>query len=99
MSMNDFARLLQNEIPRLRRYARALARDAARADDLVQIPHIRAIAKEHLWEPGTDLRVWLFHLHSNQNVSEIRRSVWEGVVVAVEYVAPVFTMAPTSDSS
>ena len=34
--MSDFARLLQNEIPRLRRYARALGREAARADDLVQ---------------------------------------------------------------
>src|SRR6202030_751056 len=53
MSMSDFARLLQNEIPRLRRYARALTRDAARADDLVQSCLVRAIAKEHLWEPGT----------------------------------------------
>jgi hypothetical protein len=34
MWMSSFARLLENEIPRLRRYARALTRDAARADDL-----------------------------------------------------------------
>jgi RNA polymerase sigma-70 factor, ECF subfamily len=99
MSMNDFAQLLQNEIPRLRRYARALARDAARADDLVQSCLVRAIAKEHLWEPGTDLRAWLFTILHNQNVSEIRRSVREGVVVAVEDVAPVLTVAPRAGAS
>jgi len=97
--MNDFARLLQNEIPRLRRYARALSRDAARADDLVQSCLVRAIAKEHLWEPGTDLRAWLFTILHNQNVSEIRRSVREGVLVAVEDVAPVLTVAPRAGAS
>jgi len=34
--MTDFARLLESEIPRLRRYARALTCDVTRADDLVQ---------------------------------------------------------------
>ena len=97
--MSDFARLLQNEIPRLRRYARALTRDAARADDLVQSCLVRAIAKEHLWEPGTDLRAWLFTILHNQNVNEIRRSVREGVLVAVEDVAPVLTVAPRAASS
>ena len=97
--MSDFARLLQNEIPRLRRYARALTRDAARADDLVQSCLVRAIAKEHLWEPGTDLRAWLFTILHNQNVNEIRRSVREGVVVAVEDVVPVLTVAPRAGAS
>ena len=92
--MSDFARLLQSEIPRLRRYARALTRDAARADDLVQSCLVRAIAKEHLWKPGTDLRAWLFTILHNQNVNEVRRSVREGVTVAVEDVAAVLTMAP-----
>jgi RNA polymerase sigma-70 factor (ECF subfamily) len=97
--MSDFARLLQNEIPRLRRYARALTRDPARADDLVQSCLVRAIAKEHLWEPGTDLRAWLFTILHNQNVNEIRRSAREGVVVAVEDVAPVLTVAPRAGAS
>ncbi|MBV8934760.1 MAG: sigma-70 family RNA polymerase sigma factor [Alphaproteobacteria bacterium] len=92
--MSDFARLLENEIPRLRRYARALARDAARADDLVQNCLVRAIAKEHLWEPGTDLRAWLFTILHNQNVNDVRRSVREGVTVSVEDVAPALTMPP-----
>jgi len=99
MSMSDFARLLQNEIPRLRRYARALTRDRARADDLVQSCLVRAIAKEHLWAPGTDLRAWLFTILHNQNVNEVRRSVREGVVVAMEDVAPVLTVAPRAGAS
>lgn len=97
--MSDFAALLENEIPRLRRYARALTRDAARADDLVQSCLVRAIAKEHLWQAGTDLRAWLFTILHNQNVNEVRRSVREGISVAVEDVAPVLTMAPNAGAS
>lgn len=39
--MNDFCRMLESGIPRLRRYARALTRDASLADDLVQTFAIR----------------------------------------------------------
>lgn len=87
--MSDFARLLEIEIPRLRRYARALTRDVSRADDLVQSCLTRAIAKQHLWQPGTDLRAWLFTILHNQHVNEVRRSVREGVSVQVEDMAPV----------
>jgi RNA polymerase sigma-70 factor (ECF subfamily) len=79
--MNDFARLLDEQIPRLRRYARALTRDVSRADDLVQTCLVRAIAKQHLWEPGTDLRAWLFTILHNQHVNDVRRSVREGTTV------------------
>src|SRR5271163_2562697 len=76
--MSDFAQLLETEIPRLRRYARALTRDASRADDMVQSCLLRAVAKQHLWQPGTDLRAWLFTILHNQNVNYVRRSVREG---------------------
>jgi DNA-directed RNA polymerase specialized sigma24 family protein len=46
--MNDFGRLLEKEIPRLRlrRYADALTRSVSRADGLVQDTLVRAIAKQ-----------------------------------------------------
>ena len=69
--MSDSAELIQH-IPRLRRYARALVRDAARADDLVQDTLERALAKLDLWQPGSDLRAWLFTLMHNLFVNQLR---------------------------
>ncbi len=97
--MSDFGRLLENEIPRLRRYARALTRDATRADDLVQSCLVRALAKSHLWQPGTDLRAWLFTILHNQHVNDVRRAVREGINVPVEDVAPVLTVPSTQGAS
>ena len=97
--MEDFGRLLETEIPRLRRYARALTRDATRADDLVQSCLVRAIAKSHLWQPGTDLRAWLFTILHNQHVNDVRRSVREGVNVPVEDVAPLLTVQSTQGAA
>jgi len=76
--MNDFGRLLEKEIPRLRCYAFALTRNMSRADDLVQDTLVRAIAKQHFWQCGTNLRAWLFTLMHNQNADGIHRSVREG---------------------
>jgi RNA polymerase sigma-70 factor, ECF subfamily len=67
----EFHDLVEREIPRLRRYARALTRKADRADDLVQDTLLRAIAKAHLWQPGTDLRAWLFTVMHNQHVNAV----------------------------
>lgn len=94
--MSDFAHLLEMEIPRLRRYARALTRDASRADDLVQSCLVRAIAKNHLWQPETDLRAWLFTILHNQHVNDVRRSVREGVCVPMEDVGPILTIPPNA---
>src|ERR1700761_8200380 len=97
--MDDFGRQLEKEIPRLRRYARALTRDATRADDLVQSCLARALAKSHLWEPGTDLRAWLFTILHNQHVNDVRRAVREGITVPVEDVAPVLMVQSTQGAS
>ena len=85
--MTDFVHLLEGEIPRLRRYAWALTRDASRADDLVQSGLVRAIAKQHLWQEGTDLRAWLFTILHNQHVNDVRRAVREGSTAPIEEVA------------
>ncbi|MGH7062867.1 MAG: sigma-70 family RNA polymerase sigma factor [Stellaceae bacterium] len=97
--MSDFAELLEHEIPRLRRYARALTRDTALADDLVQNCLVRALAKQHLWQAGTDLRAWLFTILHNQNVNDVRRSVREGVTVPVEDAAGMLTVSDKTEVS
>lgn len=65
--------LLATQIPRLRRYARALTRNVQAADDLVQDCLERAWRKAHLWEAGTDLRAWLFTLMHNVHINGLRR--------------------------
>ncbi|HEX4617398.1 MAG TPA: sigma-70 family RNA polymerase sigma factor [Stellaceae bacterium] len=86
---SDFGRLVEAEIPRLRRYARALTRDASRADDLVQSCLTRAVAKQHLWQPGTHLRAWLFTILHNQHVNDFRRASREENNVSIDEIAPV----------
>jgi len=64
---------IEQEIPRLRRFARAMVRDAALADDLVQECLERALSRLHLWQPGTNLRAWLFTILRNLHINGIRR--------------------------
>jgi RNA polymerase sigma-70 factor (ECF subfamily) len=80
----DLRPLIAHEIPRLRRYARALVRSQETADDLVQDTLVRALSKLHLWQPGTDLRAWLFTLMHNQYVNFVRRAVREGTQTSIE---------------
>src|SRR6202158_3322784 len=96
--MTDFCSLLEAQIPPLRRYARALLRDVTRADDLVQDTLVRALAKQHLWQTGTNLRAWLFTLMHNQHVNDVRRSGREGGNVDVAEMASmlVATTDPTA---
>jgi len=60
------------QIPRLRRYARALLGDRYAADDLVQDTLERALSKYHLWRAGSDLRAWLFAIMHNIFVNQVR---------------------------
>ncbi|HXP03801.1 MAG TPA: sigma-70 family RNA polymerase sigma factor [Stellaceae bacterium] len=89
--MTDLCRKIEAEIPRLRRYARALTRDAVAADDLVQDCLVRGLAKQHLWKEGTDLRAWLFTILHNQYVNQIRRAVREGAAVTINETEPSLT--------
>jgi RNA polymerase sigma-70 factor, ECF subfamily len=75
----DLHRDVEALIPSLRRYARALKRDAVAADDLVQESLCKALAKLHLWERGTDLRAWLFTILHHQHHDDLRRAVRWGV--------------------
>lgn len=65
--------VLVAEIPRLRRYARALTGDVGRADDLVQDTLERALAKWRFWQRERELRPWLFAILHNLHIDHCRR--------------------------
>lgn len=90
--MQDTKWLIAREIPRLRRYALALTRDPAAADDLVQDTLERAIRKDHLWKRHGSLRAWLYRIlyrvFINQGAQRGRRAREVELDVAPEPVAP-----------
>jgi RNA polymerase sigma-70 factor (ECF subfamily) len=70
---NAFAVAVAAEIPRLRRFARMLAKRADVADDLVQETLLRAIAAHGQFAIGTNLRAWLFTILRHARAAAIRR--------------------------
>jgi RNA polymerase sigma-70 factor (ECF subfamily) len=60
-------------MPQLRGFARFLARDAARADDLVQEALVRAMEFQGAGPASTDLRAWMFRILRNCFIDQARR--------------------------
>jgi RNA polymerase sigma-70 factor (ECF subfamily) len=89
--MADIATLIEEQIPRLRRYALALTRNDVTADDLVQDCLVRAIAKQRLWQEGTDIRAWLFTILHNQYVNDVRKSARHGQTVEIIDTEPALS--------
>ena len=69
--MSEFRQPIEAAIPALRRYARALTRDAETADDIVQDTLVRALRSEHLFHGG-DMRAWLYTILTNLNRNRLR---------------------------
>jgi RNA polymerase sigma-70 factor, ECF subfamily len=89
---------IEAEIPRLRRYARALTRDFVAADDLVQECLTRALGKLDLWQQGTDLRAWLLTILHNQYINHVRRTAREGTAVGLSERDLLLARAPQQGS-
>jgi len=70
-------------IPALRRYARALTRDAETADDLVQDTLVRALRSEHLFHGG-EVRSWLYTILTNLNRNRLRSLARRPVLSPIE---------------
>lgn len=70
--MQAFERELLALLPRLRRFSRSLARDAADADDLCQAALERALKAREQWQPGTRLDAWMYRIMRNCWIDEAR---------------------------
>ena len=81
--MGTFHQDIAAAIPALRRYARALPRDAETADDLVQDTLVRALRSEHLFHGG-DVRSWLYTILTNLNRNRLRSLSRRPTVMPIE---------------
>lgn len=70
----DLRRQIGTLLPELRAFARFLARDRTLADDVVQDAVVRALAALHQFQPGTNLKAWLFAITRNAFYEHIRRT-------------------------
>jgi RNA polymerase sigma-70 factor, ECF subfamily len=70
----EYLRQIEDEIPFLRRTVRRWHRDQADADDLVQDTLVQALANAHLWQPGTDLRAWLYTIMRNRLLAGVNKT-------------------------
>jgi len=96
--MTDKTEAVLKELPRLRRYARALLGEQVRADDLVQDTVERALSRLHLWKAGTNMRSWLFTIMHNLHVNAVRQSIRRGPETGLlETDAPLVTPATQGD--
>jgi RNA polymerase sigma-70 factor (ECF subfamily) len=82
--LNAFEREIVELLPRLRRLGRVLARNAADADDLVQLTIERALARRGQWRAGTSLASWMFRIMKNAWIDESRSRSRRGGVFLPE---------------
>ncbi len=78
--MSSFQADLIALLPRLRRFARSLAGDADRADDLVQEACERALRSQDGFTPGTRFDSWMFRILRNLWLDGHRRRAARGGV-------------------
>ena len=81
--MNDMLHQVEPLIPALRRYARALLRNRAAADDLVQDCLERAVSRWHQ-RRDADARAWLFTILHNLAISQFRCAAARGKHVTID---------------
>lgn len=90
-TMQDRNLIIEAELPSLRRYARALAADADRANDLVQDCVTSALAHWGQYRGDGPVRAWLFTIMRNAFFRSVRRDArWTMVSIdeAAEPAAP-----------
>jgi RNA polymerase sigma-70 factor (ECF subfamily) len=84
-------------VPHLRAFARSLTGHRERADDLVQDTIVRALKASHQFQPGTNLKAWLFTILRNLHYGDLRRN--PGRAQSLDDTAAIVpTVPPTQEA-
>ena len=81
----DLRRQIALLLPDLRAFARFLARDRVAADDLVQDAVVRALGALDQFQPGTNLKAWLFTILRNSFYEQGRRRKREAAALQARF--------------
>lgn len=84
----DLAAQIVELQPRLLRFARSLTRDFQVAEDLAQETVARALASQWRFQPGTNLKAWLFRILRNVYLNVIRSAKSQPALVSIEELVP-----------
>jgi len=86
----SFESELTQTLPRLRRFAHALSRESADADDLTQMTVERALRARAQWQEGTRLDSWLYKIMRNLWIDTVRsrgrKAIFEAPPEAAETI-------------
>ena len=80
----DLAGQIVGMQPRLLRFAWSLTRDREAAEDLAQEAIARALASQWRFQPGTNLKAWLFRILRNAHLNVIRAARTHPNLVSIE---------------
>lgn len=97
----EFQRDALQYLDALYNFARYLTRKPVDAEDLVQETYLRAFRFAHRFEPGTNLRAWLFHILRNTFLTFYRVREREPAVAeegVPDWDVPMFHDRPENDS-
>ena len=94
--MSRFEHQVLELLPRLRRYARSLARDSADAEDLVQDCVEKAFSRRKTWR-GDNLQGWLMTILTNLNRNRVRKSAGSPALVDYDRADDLPDDRPQSD--
>src|SRR5579859_3907509 len=91
----DLAGQIVGMQPRLLRFAWSLTRDRDAAEDLAQETIARALASQWRFQPGTNLKAWLFRILRNVHLNFLRAAGTHPALVSIEELVeePVSTRA------
>jgi RNA polymerase sigma-70 factor (ECF subfamily) len=85
---------IDSQLPALRRFAFTFCRNQNDAENLAQETVMKALGAIHLFQPGTNLKSWLFTIMRNQFSTQYQRS--KRVVIGIDETSVNLPKAPPS---